>query len=70
MEISHEGYIEGSLGVVNGNVKSRIKRSPAVKREVVSVIALLTCTILSVYFYIQIKVVPRRYNPSSLLLNN
>lgn len=37
VEISHDGYIEGSHGVVNGNLfESRINRNPTVKREVIS----------------------------------
>jgi hypothetical protein len=37
VEISHDGYIEGSHGVVNGNLsESRINRNPTVKREIIS----------------------------------
>ena len=35
--IFHDGYIEGSHGVVNGNLtESRINRNPTVKKEVIS----------------------------------
>lgn len=49
MEISHEGTIEGSLGVVNRNEKSRINRNLTVKRGLVSVLCpyyIIKCVLL------------------------